>query len=158
MSGISFELLVLLEEGAAGGVRRAAMFMKCAGTFEGSSLKEDRWFGELAMWYQAFHLEVAQFKSSLGRGWHWAISIKWLFGAAWEKWLLRLSPHSADWFASWSVSGHAWEDKECEFLMHGTGRRYWILIQWHGPGTWHQFSKPREVANVGVLLCQHLIF
>lgn len=49
MSGISFKLLVLLEEGAAGGVRRAAMFMKCAGTFEGSSLKEDRWFGELAM-------------------------------------------------------------------------------------------------------------
>lgn len=49
MSGISFELLFLLEEGAAGGVRRAGMFMKCAGTFEGSSLKEDRWLGELAM-------------------------------------------------------------------------------------------------------------
>lgn len=158
MSGISFKLLVLLEEGAAGRVRRAAMFMKCAGTFEGSSLKEDRWFGELAMWYQAFHLEVARFKSSLGRGWHWAISIKWLFGVAWEKWLVRLSPHGAGGFASWSVSEDVWEDKEWECLMHGMGRRHWILIPWHGPGTWRQFSKPREVATMGVLLCQHPIF
>jgi len=48
MSGISFKLLFLLQEGGSRRVRRAGMFMKCAGTFEGSSLKEDRWLGELA--------------------------------------------------------------------------------------------------------------
>lgn len=83
-------------KGAAGGVRRAGMFMKCAGTFEGSSLKEDRWFG--GSWQR----DTEPFTSrSPGSN---AAEVKdgtepspanGYFGAAWEKRLVEISSSMA---------------------------------------------------------------